>query len=44
MRAIANSMTGLARAKEAILRIAEEYERKALQADFSAPDDLAGRR
>jgi hypothetical protein len=33
MRMIANAMTGVARAKESILRIAEEYERKARQAE-----------
>ena len=33
MRTIANALNGMARAKESILRIAEKYERKALQAE-----------
>ena len=33
MRTIANAMTGMARAKESILRIAEKYDQKALQAE-----------
>jgi hypothetical protein len=36
MRAIANAMTGMARAKESILRIAEKYDQKALRRRASA--------
>jgi hypothetical protein len=33
MRIIANAMTGMVRAKDSLLRIAEDYELKALQAE-----------
>jgi hypothetical protein len=42
IRAIANGMTGLTRAKEAMHRIAEEYELKAQQAEGRLQGRTAG--
>jgi hypothetical protein len=43
MRIIANAMTGMVRAKESLLRIAEEYERKARQAEGRLGGRASGR-
>jgi hypothetical protein len=44
MRIIANSLTGMVRAKDSILRFAEEYEKKAVRVEGRLRGGTAARR